>query len=105
MNLNDPSTFNKMINNGNDIKRYLNQKEQELEEKAKSHSLIQQQISDRLSKKFVMPGRKQKKPKGLSMQFNMVQPEVEKILTKKPLQIKGFGISDEFRELFGDKAT
>lgn len=33
VNLNDPATFNKMINDGNDVKNYLTKKEKELEEK------------------------------------------------------------------------
>jgi hypothetical protein len=33
----------------------------------------------------------------------MVDPEVEKILSKKPIQIKGFGINEESRKALNEK--
>jgi hypothetical protein len=40
INLNDPAVFNKMINDGNDIKKYITSKEKELEEKSEHHTLV-----------------------------------------------------------------
>jgi len=52
INLNDPSTFNKMINDGNDIKNYITSKEKELEDESKHYAMVQKALDMRLVKQF-----------------------------------------------------
>jgi len=52
INLNDPAAFNKMINDGNDIKNYITSKEKELEDKSKHYAMVQKALDMRLVKQF-----------------------------------------------------
>lgn len=105
VNLNDPATFSKMINDGNDIKKYITNKEKELEQKSQQHTLIQKAIDLKLTQQLSDSTGIKPKPmkKGISTTFRMVDAEVEKILTKKPIQINGFGINEESRAALNEK--
>ena len=108
ININDESSRKTIIKQGNNIRSYFEKKHQQSVEQKEKLLCIKSKIGNGVSRLMQKNSKRHYKKTIMSgdddneyIPFKLVTNEVEELLTKKPLKLKGIGLPDNFNQLFG----